>query len=240
MENVQIEAARIVTGGTRLTSIQKLYDETRWETLADRRKQHKLVLFYKMINNNTPLYLTNLVPNTVRHRHDHNTRQSNNILNINTRTSLYSEYFLPSVVKLWNALDQNIKSSESIAIFKRQIKSQNDKCPIYYYVGYRLGQILHTRLRLNCSSLNSHLFFKNIIYSPACVCGEIETTAHFFFNCPRYNNIRQEFLSSLVDIPLQISTDLLLYGSNQLTDEQNIFIFQATQSYIIKSKRFCG
>ena len=240
LESVQIEAARIITGGTRLTSITKLYDETHWETLAERRKQHKLVLFYKMANNNTPFYLSNLVPNTVGRRHDHNTRQTNNILNINTRTSLYSEYFLPSVIKLWNTLDQHIKSSESISIFKRQIKSQNEKVPIYFYVGSRLGQILHTRLRLNCSSLNSHLFFKNIVQSPVCNCGEIETTAHYLFNCPRYNNIRQEFLSSLDDIPIQISTHLLIHGSDQLSDEQNIFIFLATQSYIIKSKRFCG
>ena len=31
IENVQSEAARIVTGGTKLTSIQKLYEETGWE-----------------------------------------------------------------------------------------------------------------------------------------------------------------------------------------------------------------
>ena len=34
VENVQLEAARIVTGGTKLTSIQKLYDETGWEKLS--------------------------------------------------------------------------------------------------------------------------------------------------------------------------------------------------------------
>ena len=30
IENVQSEAARIVTGGTKLTFIQKLYEETGW------------------------------------------------------------------------------------------------------------------------------------------------------------------------------------------------------------------
>jgi hypothetical protein len=33
LENVHIEAARIVTGGTRLVSINSLYKETGWETL---------------------------------------------------------------------------------------------------------------------------------------------------------------------------------------------------------------
>ena len=50
IEHVQIEAMRIVTGGTKLTSINKLYDETGWEKLADRRTNHKLVLFHLMVN----------------------------------------------------------------------------------------------------------------------------------------------------------------------------------------------
>jgi hypothetical protein len=43
--------------------------------------------------NKTPQYLTELIPKTVGTRHTHNTRQINNIVNINCRTSLYSEYF---------------------------------------------------------------------------------------------------------------------------------------------------
>ena len=41
MENVQSEAARIVTGGTKLTFIQKLYEETGWEKLLERRGKYK-------------------------------------------------------------------------------------------------------------------------------------------------------------------------------------------------------
>jgi hypothetical protein len=40
IENVQSEAARIVTGGTKLTSIQKLCEETGWEKLLERRENH--------------------------------------------------------------------------------------------------------------------------------------------------------------------------------------------------------
>jgi hypothetical protein len=43
IENVQSEAARIVTGDTKLTSIQKLYEETGWEKLLERREKHKFV-----------------------------------------------------------------------------------------------------------------------------------------------------------------------------------------------------
>ena len=50
LEKIQHEAARIVTGATKLASINSLLTETGWETLASRRKKHKLVLFYKMQN----------------------------------------------------------------------------------------------------------------------------------------------------------------------------------------------
>ena len=38
LENVQVEAARIVTGGTRLVSSSNLYIEIGWEKLKDRRE----------------------------------------------------------------------------------------------------------------------------------------------------------------------------------------------------------
>ena len=44
-ENVQLEASRIVIGGTRLVSLNNLYMETGWEKLKDRREKHKLVQF---------------------------------------------------------------------------------------------------------------------------------------------------------------------------------------------------
>ena len=48
LEKIQNEAARIVTGATKLVSINSLIQETGWETLLNRRKKHKLLLFYKM------------------------------------------------------------------------------------------------------------------------------------------------------------------------------------------------
>jgi hypothetical protein len=70
---IQLDAARIVTGGTRLTSPDSLYEETKWEKLKDRRNNHKLVLFHKMNYNKTPQYLAELIPKTVGTRHTHNT-----------------------------------------------------------------------------------------------------------------------------------------------------------------------
>ena len=54
LDKIQNEAARIVTGTTKLISIQSLYDDTKWETLEERRRKGKLVLFYKMSDDLSP------------------------------------------------------------------------------------------------------------------------------------------------------------------------------------------
>ena len=53
LEKIQLEAARIVTGTTKLISLTNLYKETCWDKLQKRRDDHKLTLFYKMHNNLT-------------------------------------------------------------------------------------------------------------------------------------------------------------------------------------------
>ena len=200
LENIQLDAARIVTGVTRLTSHDSLYEETKWGKLKDRRNNHK-----------TPQYLADLIPKTVGTRHSHNTRQINNIVYINCRTSLYSEYSLPSTVP-WNDLPLPTHNLESLNSFKSLINTENTKVPAHYYVGCRLGQILHARLRMNCSALNAHLFIRNLVESPNCICGTTETVSHFLLDCPRHTTLRQQLFFSLLDIPQAISLNLLIFG----------------------------
>ena len=85
------------------------------------------------------------------------------------------------------------KSSTSVNSFKSNLKSNHPQKPPYHYIGKRLGQILHSRLCMHCSSLNQHLYSKNIVDSPLCQCGAIETTEHYFLYCPLYNVHRQLF-----------------------------------------------
>lgn len=113
-ENVQLEASRIVTGGTRLVSFNNLYKETGWEKLKDRREKHKLVQFYKMTKKLTPHYISNLVPQAFANIHDYNTRNASALPVIRTRTSQYYNSFIPSSVRLWNLQPDNIRLSPSI------------------------------------------------------------------------------------------------------------------------------
>ena len=47
VEAVQIEAARIATGATKLCNVQSLLFELKWERLVIRRRNHRLSLFIK-------------------------------------------------------------------------------------------------------------------------------------------------------------------------------------------------
>ena len=85
----------------------------------------------------------------------------------------------------------------TLKYFKNHLNINNTKPPEYYKIGSRFGQIQHTRLRLNCSSLDYDLFRKNIIDHPHCSCGAIETSNHFLTECANYGDQRQLFLSNL-------------------------------------------
>ena len=61
-EKLQNEAARIVTGLTRSTSLINLYKECGWVSLTDRRQFQKLCSMYKCTNNLVPEYISDLIP----------------------------------------------------------------------------------------------------------------------------------------------------------------------------------
>ena len=60
IEDVQHEAAGIVTGSPKLCSIDRLMADLNWDTLAERRRKHRLILFVKMKNGISPEYITHL------------------------------------------------------------------------------------------------------------------------------------------------------------------------------------
>ena len=51
LEKLQNEAARIVTGLTRSVSLERLYTECGWDSLALRRRNQKLKFMYKVSHN---------------------------------------------------------------------------------------------------------------------------------------------------------------------------------------------
>ena len=236
LEKIQTEAARIATGATKLISLNALFREIQWESLQDRRHNHQLTLFHKMHTNLAPEYLTSLVPQPVGAASRYNLRNANNLQTITTRTNLYYQSFLPTTIRSWNNLPIEIKQADTVNFFKNHlIKKQ--PVPKYYYVGNRRAQILHTRLRTNCSSLNIDLFNKNISDSPLCSCGSIEDAQHFFFHCRHYT-VQRNALLNAVSTYIVPSLKCILYGDPSLSLELNSNIFQHVQKFIIDTKRF--
>jgi hypothetical protein len=79
-----------------------------------------------------------------------------------------------------NELPDDIQNAPSLSSFKCLLNRNIKKCPKYFYTGIRKWQIHRARLRTECSSLNHHLFRKNIVNTPLCQCGLPETNHHFF------------------------------------------------------------
>ena len=236
LEKIQIEAARIVNGTTKLISVNLLYQEIGWEPLTQRRTKHKLHMFYKMSNDLSPAYLTSLVPSSFENT-VYSLRDSQNIRPVLTRTQLYYKSFIPSSIREWNELPFECHNSDSLTIFKHQLNKNLPNIPKYYSYGLRNLQIQHTRLRTECSSLNQHLFSKNIIDNPLCTCGEVESTRHFLLDCSHYDEIRVAMLNNISAI-CNPSLNVLLYGDCQLDNRLNETIFREVQIFIAESKRF--
>ena len=138
----------------------------------------------------------------------------------------------------WNNLSEEAKQIGSLISFKTFLNRDIKKTvPKYYVTGKRKLQILHTRLRTNCSSLNSDLFLKDMTESPACTCGIIENAYHFLFICNRYDIHKDDMFHSLSDIP-NLNLRRLLYGDETLPFQTNARIFLEVQKFIEKSKRF--
>ena len=233
IEAVQIEAARIVTGATKLCNTDRLISELRWDTLSERRRKHRLTVFYKMKNHLTPSYLSDLVPK--QNRPAYNLRSTHDVPAIHTRTTLYGTSFLPKTIREWNELSPVVRNSPSLPSFKNKIHGVHSKSNPLYNVGGRKQQINHARLRLGCSSLNFDLYRRNIVETDLCACGSVETANHFLLHCPSYRTARDSLFSNLSCPP---TSNCLLFGDERLSFESNKAIFLNVQKYIDTTKRF--
>ena len=118
LEKIQNEAARIVTGATKLVSLHSLYTETSWESLISRREKHKLTLYYKMLNGMTPEYLSSLVPPTFRSTVRYNLCNESDLQTVPAKSQQYFNSFLPSVTRIWNGLSEDKRNSHLLQLSK--------------------------------------------------------------------------------------------------------------------------
>ena len=116
--------------------------------------------------------------------------------------------FFPSTVIEWNKLDQSIKNSTSISIFKQHLlRFIRPSGNSVFNCQNTIGVKFLTRLRLGLSHLREHKFKHSFLdtLNPICICGnDIETTSHYLLHCPNYFDERQTLLNTLKDIDVGI------------------------------------
>ena len=233
LESIQIDAIRIATGAKRGTSHQELQSEMGWPSLKERRKYQLLVQMYKIQHNLAPQGLTENMPSTTNVRNPYNIRSANNLDPPRARSEAYATSFFPNSCRLWNELPEEIKSLNSLEDFKSHVKPKNTPRPQHYYLGTRREQIIICRLRVNNADL------RNLAETDLCDCNmEAETTEHYLMSCITYMQQRRDLTARLMNIQKPKTTELLLMGSEELTQDENRTIITATLMYINETARF--
>ena len=102
IKSIQYNAALAITGAVRVTSREKLYQELGFEFLQQRHWYRKLCCLFKVINNQSPSYLFQLVPSPNTR---YFARNSENIPQIRTKHNFLKNSFSPSTIKERNNLD---------------------------------------------------------------------------------------------------------------------------------------
>ena len=243
LESIQLDAARIITGLRKGTSHQVLLNEAGLAPLAARRQNAKLIQFYKILNNESPTYIDEIIRKINTHNTEYNLRNTN-LKHPTPRTSSYQNSFFIATTDLWNNLDPELKNCTSLYSFKKILKKRTVKSPNYYSEGERRSNILLCQLRNNKSQLNFDLFNDHLIDSSKCIhCQAPETRLHFLLECQHYKSQRNDLMNWLISNPeiygpINITENDLLCGNQTISDQKNAELLAAVARYIKSTKRF--
>ena len=247
LESIQYKAALAITGAIQGTSRDKIYNELGLESLKARRWYKRLTCILKIMNEQAPNYLINLIPKrnqTIRTRNSHTPI-------IHCRIDCFKYSFFPSTLRDWFNLDENIRKSESISSFKNRLLAFI--CPqesSIFNIFDPQGLKFLTRLRVGFSHLNEHRFRHNIenCVNPLCSCSlETEDTSHYLLHCHHYSQNRIYLMNSIKSVINNFESfsdndkvEILLYGDSHLDNNKNKYILEATLNYVKNSERFSG
>ena len=205
VESIQYNAAVAITGAIRGTSKEKLFEELGLESLQHSRWYRKLCCFYKILKDQSPKYLFNIIPKLNR---PYSTRNANNIPHFKVKHSFFKNTFFPSVIIEWNKLDPEIQNVPSLNIFKKNILKFIRPTANNMFGCHNLKSIKYlTRLRLGLSHLHEHKFKNNFqdTLNPLCACGcDIENTCHFLLDCPNFLTERNTLLNKITNVDRNI------------------------------------
>ena len=161
----------------------------------------------------------------------------------------YSKSFYPYYTKKWNKLHSRVRCTFEMLEFKNKLKNELKPTKTKHFsFGSKLGNILHTRLRLGRSYLKGHSFSIGMADSPECDChAPDERTSHYLLDCFLYTIERQNLFNMVTQLlpnfhqfSRQKKLDTMLSGISG-TDENhqtNKSLSKITQNFILKTNRF--
>ena len=250
LEQVQRRAALWCTGAFRRSPTSLLLSDLGWDSLANRRKNAKIILMYKILNRLTPNYLTELIPPQVHQSTRYGLRNRSNFRIPFARTQLMKTSYIPATLYQWNILDPELRSCRTLTTFKLKLKSKFKIDPLckIYSTSFGHCSTFHTQMRLGLSKLKDHLFTYNIIADPSCpYCptGTRESTLHYILNCPAFAAPREEMFRCLRELlPAEIFRNnrkllkILIHGNPSATLDINGQIFTIVHRYLSSTGRF--
>ena len=247
VENIQYRAAKIVTGAWQGSSQEKLYQILGWESLHNRRILRKLSILHETLTNKYPVYLFDTLKAL---QYAVNSRLSNQLLlkNVLCKRATFPKTFLPSTIKDWNKLDLDVKSSKTKPIFKRKLLNKIRPKKSSFFGLFNNNKIRYlTMLRVGLSPLNAHKKAHNFLniteFCSICECAE--TTEHYLLSCISFRLSRATMIDAIskimnkniLTLPKSRVVSTLLYGSDDMTYNQNTLILKEVVKYITQSKR---
>ena len=150
------------------TSHDKLYTETQWPKLHERRENFKLCFMHKVVNKSAPNYLVEILSNAVNVDKHYKLRNEDDIEQFQFRTEKFRKSLFPDCVRKWNSLEKDLRKECSFNSFRTKVITNTvANCSKLYYAGQRKFNIILAQLRMNCSNLNAHLYSLHVIDRPS-------------------------------------------------------------------------
>ena len=252
LESIQYKACLIICGALRLTSYQNMLHELGLSKLSERADFLKVTLFYKAVNNlSSQFFCSYVIKKCTRVNSVPGLRNAQNLLPPLCRTERYANAFIPYTCKQWKSLDPSLTASPSLVSFKAKYKKLLfNRQTFGYNYGQKVQNILHTRFRLNFTTLNNDLYMRSLINTPNCSCGrESESYSHYFLRCPLFTNPRHLFFNELHSLFEETGVNILAFREDILIEhflfgfkfefkKYNLLLFKAIQNYITSTNRF--
>ena len=252
LEKAQNRAARLITATPRRTPTAGLLAELGWSPLEVRRRKHKLQLYHKIkFDKSTPTFIADIIPHSRQSESERNLRSTQrSLLTVpRVRSSAFAKAFIPATTKLWNEIPSDLRQQTSYKLFKKGLREvldvENSSNP-YLSLGYKIGNTLHTKLRLQSSDLNEHRYKLGKTDSPKCLCGASrEDTNHFLLSCPMFSAERNDMFRQLSaalnlnfqDISQRRKIQIMLYGAERGRNA-DITIAKIFQCFLQRTQRF--